>query len=116
MMAVLESRYTDGSQKVRTPHGDTSREWAAEEGGFITSWADLEAFPWPEPGTARLDLLDAAAKQLPDGMRLLAVAGGMMMHARIWMGMQRFWTTLGEDPRAGGGALGEAAGAPDRRH
>lgn len=98
VMAALESRHLDGSRKVRTTHGDTSREWAAEEGGFITSWADLEAFPWPKPGTARLDLLDAAARLLPDGMRLLAVAGGMMMHARIWMGMQRFWTTLGEDP------------------
>jgi uroporphyrinogen decarboxylase len=22
----------------------------------------------------------------------------MVMHARVWMGMERFWTTLGEDP------------------
>jgi len=98
VMAVLESGYADGSRKVRTTHCDTSREWAAEEGGFITSWADLETFPWPKPGTVRLDLLDATARLLPDGMRLIAIAGGMLMHARVWMGMQRFWTALGEDP------------------
>jgi uroporphyrinogen decarboxylase len=98
VMVVLESGYAGGSRKVRTTHADTSREWAAEEGGFITSWADLEEFPWPEPGTVRLDLLDAAAQLLPDGMRLIGVAGGMLMHARVWMGMQRFWLTLGEDP------------------
>jgi len=41
VMAVLESGYSGGSRKVRTTHGNTGREWAAEEGGFITSWADL---------------------------------------------------------------------------
>ena len=30
-------------------------------------------------------------------MRLIAHAGGMVMHARVWMGMERFWTTLGTD-------------------
>ena len=34
---------------------------------------------------------------LPAGMRLIAHAGGMVMHARVWMGMERFWTTLGTD-------------------
>jgi uroporphyrinogen decarboxylase len=97
VMAVLESGYAGGFRKVRTTHRDTSREWAAEEGGFITSWADLEAFPWPEPGTVNLAALDAAGQMLPAGMRLIAHAGGMVMHARIWMGMERFWTALGTD-------------------
>jgi len=34
---------------------------------------------------------------LPAGMRLIAHAGGMVMHARVWMGMERFWTALGTD-------------------
>jgi uroporphyrinogen decarboxylase len=97
VMAVLEGGYAGGFKKVRTTDHDTSREWAAEEGGFITSWADLEAFPWPEPGTVNLAALDAAGQMLPAGMRLLALAGGMVMHARIWMGMERFWTALGTD-------------------
>ena len=97
VMAVLESGYAGGSRKVRTTHGNTGREWAAEEGGFITSWADLEAFPWPEPGTVSLATLNAAGEMLPTGMRLIAHAGGMVMHARVWMGMERFWTALGTD-------------------
>ena len=39
VMSVLESGYAGGSRKVRTTHHATSREWAAEEGGFITSWS-----------------------------------------------------------------------------
>ena len=97
VMAVLASGYAGGFRKVRTTDHDTSRAWAAEDGGFITSWADLEAFPWPEPGTVNLAALDAAGQMLPAGMRLIAHAGGMVMHARIWMGMERFWTALGTD-------------------
>jgi uroporphyrinogen decarboxylase len=43
-------------------------------------------------------VLDAAARLLPAGMRLILIANGMVMSARLWMGIERFWTTLGEDP------------------
>ncbi|RQW91742.1 MAG: hypothetical protein EHM79_00740, partial [Geobacter sp.] len=98
VMAVLGRGDAAGFRKVRTTHRNTGREWAAEAGGFITSWADLETFQWPEPGTVSLAVLDAAGRMLPAGMRLVAHAGGMVMHARVWMGMERFWTTLGTDP------------------
>jgi uroporphyrinogen decarboxylase len=98
VMAVLEGGYAGGYGRIRTRHTDTGRDWAAEGEGFITSWADLETFPWPEPGTLNLTVLDAAARLLPAGMRLILIANGMVMSARLWMGIERFWTTLGEDP------------------
>lgn len=98
VMAVLETGFAGGYARVRTRHTGTSRDWAAENKGFITSWADLEAFPWPEPGTVRFDVLEAAGGLLPAGMRLIVVASGMVMSARLWMGIDRFWMTLGEDP------------------
>jgi uroporphyrinogen decarboxylase len=98
VMAVLEGGWAGGTARIRTRHADTSRDWAAEKEGFITSWADLEAFPWPEPGTVRFDALDAAGRLLPAGMRLIAITSGTVMSARLWMGIERFWMTLGEDP------------------
>jgi uroporphyrinogen decarboxylase len=97
VLHVLESGYGGGCGRVRTAGAETSRNWAAEKEGFITCWTDLETFPWPQPGTVCFDVLDAAARLLPPGMQLLVIAGGMMMTARVWMGMERFWMMLGED-------------------
>jgi uroporphyrinogen decarboxylase len=98
VMAIIEGGYAGGTSRIRTWHAGTSRDWAAEKEGFITSWADLEAFPWPKPGTVRFDALEAAGQLLPDEMRLIIIASGMVMSARLWMGIDRFWMTLGENP------------------
>jgi uroporphyrinogen decarboxylase len=98
VLAILEDGYAGGTSRIRTRHADTSRDWAAEKEGFITSWTDLEAFPWPEPGRVSFDALEAAGQLLPAGMRLITITSGTMMSARLWMGIERFWITLGENP------------------
>jgi len=97
VIAELEDGRMGGTATVRLPDG-AERAWAVEHGGFIRTWADLEAFPWPHPGTLPLDVFDAAAALLPAGMKIIAHAGGMLMSTRMYMGMERFWITLGEDP------------------
>lgn len=82
-----------------TDNNTHRRDWATENGlkAFIRSWSDLESFPWPAPGTVDLRVFEAASQCLPDGMRLIAHAGGMLMHTRSYMGMERFWLTLAEN-------------------
>jgi len=105
VMELLEHGHAGGYARLRTLDAETSRIWPAEHEGFITSWADLEEFPWPQPGTVCFDVLDATTRLLPAGMRVLLVGGGMVMNTRLWMGMERFWTVLGDDPALAVGLL-----------
>jgi len=97
VLHLLERGAGEGSRRIGTAHAPTGREWAAEHDGFITSWADMEAFPWPQPADVSYAVLEAAGRMLPAGMRLIAHASGLLMAVRIWMGFERFWTALGTD-------------------
>ena len=98
IITALESGQAGGTDTVRHAGGAGERTWPAEHGGFIKSWEDLQAFPWPAPGTLPLDVFAAAARLLPAGMKVIAHGSGMLMGTRVYMGMERFWLALGEDP------------------
>jgi uroporphyrinogen decarboxylase len=57
------------------------RRWRDMTRGTITSWADLERYPWPAITPASFANYEYLAAHLPDGMGLMAChAGGMYEH------------------------------------
>jgi uroporphyrinogen decarboxylase len=56
----------------------------------IKTLRDYEAFPWKDPRTLDYSILDKAAKQLPDGMKIVSGEGGMFSFSWMLMGMDRF--------------------------
>ena len=80
--------------------GDLSRgerSWANEGRGLITSWEDFEKFPWDiiraNPGHC-----EAAARHLPDGMKLV-VATGLFEHVlEVLLGYEGLFYMLYDEP------------------
>jgi hypothetical protein len=98
VLNLLERGAGEGSLRIRTAHPSTGRGWAAEHEGFITSWADMETYPWPQPADVSYAVPEATGRMLPPDMRLITHASGLLMHVRICMGLERFWTTLEQMP------------------
>ena len=80
--------------------------WAAEEKAFIRDRRDLEGFPWPKP----VDLggypdyedldnyLEAMARSLPSGMKLLVQLGYIFMGVWQLMGFENYCLKLADEP------------------
>ena len=64
------------------------RSWAEEGSGRITSWADFEQYPWPEPGEADFFALDYMADHLPEGMGIIASPFGALQPVMLLMGYE----------------------------
>jgi uroporphyrinogen decarboxylase len=89
----------------RTAFGDTAalthreREWQDESGGIINSWADFEAYPWPQPAEIDWFNLEFVSGHLPDGMKIIALGpGGQLEHIMWLMGYVAFALALNDDP------------------
>jgi len=52
------------------------RAWWDEHKGAIASWADYEAYPWPDPADVDLHVLEYICSHLPDGMGFITCHGG----------------------------------------
>ncbi|HEX9006992.1 MAG TPA: nucleoside 2-deoxyribosyltransferase, partial [Bacteroidota bacterium] len=76
----------------------TSREWAPEGGGLITSWADFERYPWPAPSDIDYRRFEEARTALPDGMGVIGQYGDIFTVAWELMGFQNFAIALYEQP------------------
>ncbi|MGQ9681634.1 MAG: uroporphyrinogen decarboxylase family protein [Anaerolineae bacterium] len=75
------------------------RDWAEEGRGIITSHADLEAFPWPDPEEYTCATLFAeTAAALPPGMKIVAYQGHIFTPVWQMMGFETFCFALRDDP------------------
>lgn len=67
--------------------------------GVITGPADIETYPWPDPGDEAYYVpLREAAAALPDGMGLVTGVGGIFTRTWMLMGLAEFAAALGERP------------------
>ena len=66
--------------------------------GVIQSWADLEAYPWPDPATVDCSALDEAAGLLPAGMGIISGVGGIFTRCWMLMGFESFSYALADRP------------------
>ena len=79
--------------------GRDQRVWADQHAGIITSFEDLQRFPFPDPDALDYSPFTDAAALLPDGMKLIAVLGKIFTGAWQLMGMERFCEGLYTDER-----------------
>lgn len=70
------------------------------EGSVIHSRADFEAFPWPDPDSADMDLLDRLAPRLPGRMKLIPYSpNGLLENAVDLVGYEALCLLIHDDPR-----------------
>jgi uroporphyrinogen decarboxylase len=71
---------------TEAPDG-SRRSWAAEGQAIITSLADLEAFPWPDPDDLDYSAFEAVGPLLPPGMGAIPFAGAIFSSVNLMLGM-----------------------------
>lgn len=78
---------------VPTEHGP----WVREGAGFVTSWAELEAFPWPEWRDVDLSVLEHLDRNPPENMGAFCVLD-MWEVVRGLMGFETLCFAIYDDP------------------
>jgi len=77
---------------------DGRRGWANDNRGPIMSWEDFENYRWPRNYKGINAMTLATAKSVPDGMKVMAIPGGMFEWTTWLMGLVPFSYALMEDP------------------
>lgn len=86
-------------QQDRIYAGDMQlSKWEGEEESLVASWADYEAYPWPDPDTIDTNNLVECGRSLHPGMKIISGVGGIF--TRVWriMGFDTFALALKEQP------------------
>jgi uroporphyrinogen decarboxylase len=87
----------DTAESRNYPGGE--RYWQDEAHGPIQSWADFEAYPWPEAEELSHPALEYVSQILPDGMKLAAFNyGGVFENASWLMGLESLSFALRDQP------------------
>jgi uroporphyrinogen decarboxylase len=67
--------------------------------GVISGFADLDKYPWPDPGNdSYYAPLREAAACLPEGMAIVSGVGGVFTRTWMLLGFERFCIALREEP------------------
>jgi len=75
------------------------RTWVDEAKGPITNWQEFEAYTWPEVTPACFRTMEATARHLPEGMKIIAMLpGGPMENITFLMGFETFSYALMDQP------------------
>ena len=77
---------------------DGKRGWLNDNAGPIMSWDDFEHFPWPSNIPAINLMSRTMAKRVPDGMKVMAIPGGVFEWTTWLMGMVPFSYALADQP------------------
>ena len=73
-------------------------KWEGEEKSLVGDWQEFEAYPWPHPQTIDYSNLEACARCLYPGMKIISGVGGIF--TRVWriMGFETFCFALKDAP------------------
>jgi uroporphyrinogen decarboxylase len=74
------------------------RMWQDESSGPIQSWADFEAYPWPEPERVSYRALEYLNGVVPEGMKISVNLGGIFENSSWLMGLESFSYALADQP------------------
>ena len=61
------------------------REWINDSHGVIETWADYEAYPWPDPAKISSLPLEVCSALLVDGMKIVANPPGGVLENVMWL-------------------------------
>lgn len=81
--AELKMERLKGDDSAHLSRG--KREWVNDTNGVIETWADFEAYPWPDPASISTRSLEACASQLVDGMKIVANPPGGVLENVMWL-------------------------------
>ena len=71
--------------------------WVHEGAGFVTTWEEFEAFPWPDPAAADFSDFEALDADLPENMRAFHVLD-IWEVVRALMGFETVCYAIYDDP------------------
>lgn len=74
------------------------RAWASENKGLITTWEELEKYPWPTTRDIDYSRLEEARSILPHGMGIIGQYGDIFTNAWELMGFETFAMSTYEQP------------------
>jgi uroporphyrinogen decarboxylase len=74
------------------------RVWQDERTGPIQSWADFEAYPWPEPDRIPYSALEYLNEVVPEGMKISVNLSGIFENSSWLMGLESFSYALADQP------------------
>ena len=80
---------------TKTDEGEeTTRDWANEHEGIITTWEQFEKFQWPSIDEFDFSKWETFGKILPSGMKAVAILG--RIYTQVWMllGADTFYRSL----------------------
>lgn len=86
-------------EEDRTYSGDMQvSKWGGDEESLVSTWEEYEAYPWPDPDTIDYSNLEACARLLYPGMKIISGVGGIF--TRVWriMGFEPFCYALVDQP------------------
>ena len=78
------------------PHAQ--REWMNEGAALITSRADFDAFPFPQPQDVDYGPLEKAIRIVPEGMGVVGRISGVLENAMFTLGFEGMAYLLADDP------------------
>lgn len=97
--ALLEKNRRVGRARYGVSDAELRRDWAEEGRGIITTRAELERFPWPEPEEfAQVEVFAEIAAALRPGMKIVAYQGHIFTPVWQLMGFETFCFALRDDP------------------
>jgi uroporphyrinogen decarboxylase len=74
------------------------RVWQDETTGPIQSWADFEAYPWPQAERISYRTIEYLNTVVPEGMKISVNIGGIFENSSWLMGLQPFSYALFDQP------------------
>ncbi|MFZ5435466.1 MAG: uroporphyrinogen decarboxylase family protein [Bacillota bacterium] len=76
------------------------RSWIDEHSGVISSWADFDKYPWPEPDAFDFSSYEFVSKSLPQGMKMMVCpsSGVFEVTSEYLLGFEGMSYLLYEDP------------------
>lgn len=76
-----------------------ARDWLNESKGSITTWEEFEQYPWPVVTPATFRQLEATARYLPEGMKMVPILPcGVFENVTSLMGFETFSYALADAP------------------
>jgi uroporphyrinogen decarboxylase len=101
--ASMHSRIEGTSTVVKARYaafGDEYQErgWANEGKGIITTRAEFDSFPWPDPDELDTTAFEQVGRLLPPGMEVLVDHGKIFTGVWWLMGLESFCAAVKRDP------------------
>lgn len=76
-----------------------TRSWDNSTTGMIASWADFEAYPWPDPEAVDYAPAEQMLARIPDDMGAIAMGSGGVLEWAMWlMGYETFAMAIYDQP------------------